>query len=1074
MLFLLGIAMNSHGQEISMVTDLNLMRRPISNLDFSYILNDKLYYGSTLTYEFDGINPARIAYELDYQYKAYVIMDEAFITTYNSNNKNYAIWRYNGTKSPVKLADFNSVSVPNYLTIADKNLFFFLCDSNETYKLWVFDSTNTFHSLYAISHGKYDSVPRDLIVLNNKLYYTVGNKSIWEYDQISAPSKIAEFDPGYPDGNLVVYNNHLYFRKYDPANGSELWSYDGINPPILAFDISKGNESSSPMNFAKVKNKLYFNTHIGLEGYQIWEYDGINPPRLAKEFEPGNNVSQPYIIKVINDKLYFTFDYDGYTDHILELWVYDGLSSPSKISAHQTSGYYFLTALKDKVYYNTHQPHIDGSAYMCDGINPPEHAWLGLSQGSNPRYLNVLNDKLSFIADDGIHGSRLWNYDGNNDPAIVSNIPGDTSLSENSQIIPAGNKLFIVDNKKLMTYNGNDPLVEMDINESEIYPLMIYNDKLYYSAAGTNPLSLKVFDGVNAPVDLASNASCTSKDQIIYFHNKIYFSAHDDEHGIELWVLNEDNTETMLADLAEGMWSSNPDGFIIFRDKLFFIAGNKYNTRDLWVLDGSGFPTQVKTGLNAHQVSNLCIYKNRLYFVAGTYPYTLLWSYDGTDNISLIFPENITSGYQDKSKMLFLENGKMYILSQYEHGYFGDNKHRLWEYDGNASPKMIIDFSYIPDIKPGNFSFIRNNLYYSYKNLWEFDGINPPVPLKGKNNDFFGTDPESFTEFKGKMYFTADQPGSGRELFALTLPDSMINVQACNYFDFNGDYLAESGIYYDTIPGVAGHDSIVRLNLIVTRSTSSIVNTSVCDAYSSPSGKYLWKSSGTYTDTIPNAAGCDSVITIHLTVNFSTSDTVNVSACDGYVSPDGRFRWTRDGTYYDTISNVTGCDSVITIHLQIGHVDTSVYRDRNILISNDQNASHQWINCDEGNVPVAGETFLTYTARTNGHYAVIVSDGVCVDTSAVYEVIGTGISNPSESMINLYPNPTSGKFAIDLGKVYPEAQVTITRYDGQVIRKESVKNRRTIETEIEEPPGIYLVTILGENMEVVFRVVKRQ
>jgi len=75
--------------------------------------------------------------------------------------------------------------------------------------------------------------------------------------------------------------------------------------------------------------------------------------------------------------------------------------------------------------------------------------------------------------------------------------------------------------------------------------------------------------------------------------------------------------------------------------------------------------------------------------------------------------------------------------------------------------------------------------------------------------------------------------------------------------------------------------------------------------------------------------------------------------------------------------------------------ETWIETDRNVLISNDEHAEYQWIDCDNGNKPIEGETFLTYSAKRNGHYAVIVSKGACADTSAVFEVLGTVITDPS-------------------------------------------------------------------------------
>jgi len=77
-----------------------------------------------------------------------------------------------------------------------------------------------------------------------------------------------------------------------------------------------------------------------------------------------------------------------------------------------------------------------------------------------------------------------------------------------------------------------------------------------------------------------------------------------------------------------------------------------------------------------------------------------------------------------------------------------------------------------------------------------------------------------------------------------------------------------------------------------------------------------------------------------------------------------------------------------------------------------------------------------------------------------------------EAHITLYPNPTSAKFTVDLGNFYTEALITITRYDGEIIRKESVKNQQKVEFDLDEPPGIYILNIQTDDKEVVFKVIK--
>ncbi|HRG88324.1 MAG TPA: T9SS type A sorting domain-containing protein, partial [Chitinophagales bacterium] len=84
---------------------------------------------------------------------------------------------------------------------------------------------------------------------------------------------------------------------------------------------------------------------------------------------------------------------------------------------------------------------------------------------------------------------------------------------------------------------------------------------------------------------------------------------------------------------------------------------------------------------------------------------------------------------------------------------------------------------------------------------------------------------------------------------------------------------------------------------------------------------------GTYTQTLVNAAGCDSVITLTLTVLAPVTSSVSQSICAGTSYDFNGEVLTQAGTYYDTLSNVQGCDSIVALTLAVLAPVTSSYTD---------------------------------------------------------------------------------------------------------------------------------------------------
>ncbi len=95
------------------------------------------------------------------------------------------------------------------------------------------------------------------------------------------------------------------------------------------------------------------------------------------------------------------------------------------------------------------------------------------------------------------------------------------------------------------------------------------------------------------------------------------------------------------------------------------------------------------------------------------------------------------------------------------------------------------------------------------------------------------------------------------------------------------------------------------------------LDTTVCGSYVTPSQSDTLYTSGQYEDDIYHANACDTFYTINLTINSSSSDTVNPTVCKRYITPSGQDTFRTSGTYFDTVSNHLGCDSTIRINLTV-------------------------------------------------------------------------------------------------------------------------------------------------------------
>ncbi len=134
---------------------------------------------------------------------------------------------------------------------------------------------------------------------------------------------------------------------------------------------------------------------------------------------------------------------------------------------------------------------------------------------------------------------------------------------------------------------------------------------------------------------------------------------------------------------------------------------------------------------------------------------------------------------------------------------------------------------------------------------------------------------------------------------------------------FDGTAYSTAGNYAGTFQTVSGCDSLVTLHLTVNPAFQSTQTETICQGETFTIGGNNYTSSGTYTVNMQTSTGCDSTVTLNLTVNPVFTSSHNEEICQGETFAFGGQNFTTTGTYPITFQAVNGCDSVATLHLLV-------------------------------------------------------------------------------------------------------------------------------------------------------------
>jgi ELWxxDGT repeat protein len=466
---------------------------------------------------------------------------------------------------------------------------------------------------------------------------------------------------GSEPSNLVNFKGRLLFGANHPKFGEELWRSIGtrsgtrlvkdIDPGPLVIKKMEKTEtgSSAPDSVLRTKKWIYFQASTVKYGEELWKSDGTTSgTKIVKDIVPGPGDSGPEDIVSTAPRTTFFRAWDK--KHGEELWRTDGTESGTKL-------------IKDI------NPDLPPGA-RCD------QSECGIPKGwSHPDTVTVMGKQVFFAADDGKHGVELWKSDGTEKGTTlvkdINTVPGNSNPNDKGDAINRSaevEKLYVVGKTLYFRASDGKHGVELwksdgtesgttlvkDINPAAPDPIntackrrkscagsswvdditvvgkTAAGRRIYFTATdGKHGLELWKSDGTNKGTKLvksinsssASNASDVGN--LVALRKRLYFSANDGKHGVELW--KSDGTRsgtTLVKDINPGKAGSDANDLTAFKGRLLFSADDGVHGTEMWKSNGTkantGLLINLEPGAVGSEPGGLTTSGPLLYFAAST------------------------------------------------------------------------------------------------------------------------------------------------------------------------------------------------------------------------------------------------------------------------------------------------------------------------------------------------------------------------------------------------------------------------------------------------------------------------
>ncbi len=456
---------------------------------------------------------------------------------------------------------------------------------------------------------------------------------------------------------------------------------------------------------------------------------------------------------------------------------------------------------------------------------------------------------------------------------------------------------------------------------------VVFNNELYISYINSNYKSqLAKYNSAGNSLNLINNISTTDfgyTGNPIIFNSELYIRY---QAGSKYYLAKYSGTGTSLTLINNPTASEGYFGYpIVFNNELY-VSYQTFNKKQLAKYNGIGSTLTLINNANTSDfgiVLDPIIFNNEIYmYYVNSNAKNQLAKYSGTGNsLTLIDNANATDRGYGGSPIVF--NNELFI--QY---IDVNNKYYLAKYSGSGNTLSYISNANTLDLGYWSYPIVFNNeLYIRY--VSSSNAVLAKYNSTGNSLTYLpNPDPQDIgyaglpLAFNNALYVAYLDESSKYHLAKFN--GSTLNVY--DNVDGGRGYINGPSIYNNQIllkyENENGGYQLAFIQEQICTTTTDTIKASICNGSSYTFNGVALTAVGYYNDTLVNAGGCDSIVTLNLSVNQLTSSDTTASLCNSFTWHDSTYKASGDYIWHTT--NAMGCDSTRTLHLTIWSVTSTV------------------------------------------------------------------------------------------------------------------------------------------------------